>query len=141
MTVYKCKDRYIVKVCINGKQILRKKYLGRVIKDRDVALECEKDLYLCYGELQKDYEINDLFNIFEEYLFKKYKETSAKRYSNSFNLVVRKYFENRKISQITRSYCEFLNDSINRLSYKNIDPYIYLTKVFINFLSIDNQSP
>lgn len=135
MPVYKNKDRYIVKVCINGKQILRKKYLGRVIKDRDVALECEKDLYLCYGELQKDYEINDLFNIFEEYLFKKYKETSAKRYSNSFNLVVKKYFENRKISQITRSYCEFLNDSINRLPYKSIDPYIYLTKVFINFLS------
>ena len=43
MPVYKIKDRYIVKVCINGKQILRKKYLGRVIKDRDVALECEKD--------------------------------------------------------------------------------------------------
>ena len=135
MSIYKNNGKYIVKVCINGKQILRRKYLGKSMLDKDTALACEKDLYISYGELQKDYEINDLFNLYEEYLFKKYKETSAKRYLNSFNLVVKKYFKDRKVSNITRSYCEFLNDSLNNLNYKAVEPYIFLAKSFITFLS------
>ena len=135
MSIYKENGRYIVKVCINGKQILRRKYLGKSILTKETALACEKDLYISYGELQQDYGINDLFNIYEEYLFKKYKETSAKRYLSSFNLVVKKYFVDRKVSQITRSYCEFLNDSINNLDYKAIEPYIFLAKSFIIFLN------
>ena len=135
MSIYKKSGKYVVKVCINGKQILRRKYLGRTILDKDTALACEKDLYISYGELQKDYVINDLFNLYEEYLFKKYKETSAKRYLNSFNLVVKKYFVDRKVSNITRSYCEFLNDSLNNLSYKAVEPYIFLAKSFLTFLS------
>ena len=134
MSIYKNNGKYIVKVCINGKQILRRKYLGKSMLDKDTALACEKDLYISYGELQKDYEINDLFNLYEEYLFKKYKETSAKRYLNSFNLVVKKYFKDRKVSNITRSYCEFLNDSLNNLNYKAVEPYIFLAKSFITFL-------
>ena len=135
MSIYKANGKYIVKVCINGRQILRRKYLGKTITSKEAASECERDLFLSYGESLKDYYINDLFNLFEEYLFKRFKETSAKRYLNSFNLVVKKYFENRKVSNITRSYCEFLNDSLNYLNYKAIEPYIYLTKLFINFLS------
>lgn len=136
MSIYKDKDRYIVKVCINGRQILRRKYLGRIIATKQMALDCERDLFLQYSDEQKDYEINDLFNLFEEYLFKKYKETPAKRYLNSFNYVIKKYFVKKKISNITRSYCEFLNDSINNLSYSGIEIYIFLVKTFINFLSL-----
>lgn len=135
MPVYKSNDKYIVKVCINGRQILRRKYLGKEILDKSTALQCEKDLLLSYGELQHDYEINDLFNLYEEYLFKKYKETSAKRYLNTFNNVIKKYFINRKVSEITRSYCEFINDAINNLNYKRIDVYLFVCKSFIIFIN------
>ncbi|MFA6755648.1 MAG: site-specific integrase [Bacilli bacterium] len=135
MPIYKEGSLFFVKVCINGKQILRRKYLGRQIDTYERALLCERDLYIQYKECDVDYKINDLFNLFEEYLFKKLKETSAKRYLYTFNNVFKKYFENRNVSDITRSYCEFLNDSINNLPYKRIDIYIYVVKLFINFLS------
>ena len=79
MPIYRDKNKYIVKVCINGKQILRRKYLGLPIDSLNIARKCEKDLYIRYKERVGDYNINDLFNLFEDYLFKKYKETSAKR--------------------------------------------------------------
>lgn len=136
MPYYKNKDGYyIVKVSINGKQILRRKYLGYKIVNVDKALLCERDLMIQYNDLQEDYNINDLFNLFEEYLFKRLKETSAKRYLYTFNNVFKKYFKNRTIKEITRSYCEFINDSVNNLNYKRIDVYIYVLKLFINFLS------
>lgn len=134
MSIYKNDGKYIVKLCINGKQVLRRKYLGKSIFTMEQALMCEKDLKVTYGDLKEDYLIDDLFNIFEEYLFKKYKETSAKRYLSSFNLVVKKFFAGKKVSDITRSYCSFLNDSINNLPYKSIDPYIFLSKCFLIFL-------
>ena len=70
MPIYKEEDnKYFVKICINGKQILRRKYLGRTINSFEMASQCEKDLILRYKERLGDYEINDLFNLFEEYLF------------------------------------------------------------------------
>jgi len=135
MPIYKSENKYYVIVSINGKKICRRKYLGRSIDSKEMALNCERDLKIHYSDLQSDYKINDLFNLFEEYLFKKLKETSAKRYLYTFNNVFKKYFENRSISEITRSYCEFINDSINNLPYKRIDVYIYVVKLFINFLS------
>jgi integrase len=135
MPIYKNENKYYVIVSINGKKICRRKYLGRSIDSKEMALNCERDLKIHYSDLQNDYKINDLFNLFEEYLFKKLKETSAKRYLYTFNNVFKKYFENRSVSEITRSYCEFINDSINNLPYKRIDVYIYVVKLFINFLS------
>lgn len=135
MPIYKDKDRYIVKVCINGKQILRRKYLGRDMLTKSIAMKCEKDLIIQYNSRLDDYKINDLFSLFEEYLFKKYKETSAKRYLSSFNLVIMKYFKDLNISDITPNYLEYVNDCINNLNYKGIEVYIFLAKSFINFLS------
>ncbi len=135
MPIYKSENKYYVIVSINGKKICRRKYLGRSIDSKEMALNCERDLKIHYSDLQSDYKINDLFNLFEEYLFKKLKETSAKRYLYTFNNVFKKYFENRSVSEITRSYCEFINDSINNLPYKRVDVYIYVVKLFINFLS------
>lgn len=135
MPIYKEKDRYIVKISIGGKQILRRKYLGRDMTTKSVAMKCEKDLFIQYNSRLDDYKINDLFNLFEEYLFKKYKETSAKRYLSSFNLVIKKYFKDLKISDITPNYLEYVNDSINNLKYKGIEVYLFLAKSFVNFLS------
>ena len=135
MPIYKDKDRYIVKISIGGKQILRRKYLGREMLTKSQALKCEKDLFIQYNERLNDYKIDDLFNLYEEYLFKKYKETSAKRYLSSFNLVIKNYFVGLKISDITPNYCEYINDSINNLKYKGIEVYLFLVKSFIDFLS------
>ena len=134
MPIYKEKDRYIVKVCINGKQILRRKYLGREINSLKEAKECEKDLILQYSERLKDYKLNDLFNLFEEYLYKRYKETSAKRYLYAFNGHIKDYFKNKKISFITTSYLEYVNDSINGLAYKDIESLLFILKTFLSFL-------
>ena len=135
MPIYKENNRYIVKISIHGRQILRKLYLGKIMTDKTTAYECERDLYLKYADKQRDYKIDELFNLYEDYLFKKYKETSAKRYLSTFNLVIKKYFVNKNISDITSSYCEFINDSLNSLPYKDIKVYIFITKSFINFLS------
>ena len=89
------------------------------------------DLILRYKERLGDYEINDLFNLFEEYLFKRYKETSAKRYLYTFNYSIKGYFINRKVSDITSTYCEFINDSINILKIKSKRNLIFITKTFI----------
>jgi len=134
MPIYKNGEYYIVKISINGRQILRRKYLGRKITSKEQALLCERDLNIQYNEQLSNYKIDDLFNLFEEYLFKKYKETSAKRYLNSFNLVIKKYFAGRELKDITNSYLEYVNDSINNLSYKGIFVYIFLCKTFIKFL-------
>lgn len=135
MAIYKKDSNYIVKICINGKQILRRKYLGRTIDSFKMATLCEKDLYIRYTDRFGDYEINDLFNLFEDYLFKKYKETSAKRYLYTFNYSIKGYFMNRKVSEITSTYCEFINDSINMLKLKSKRNLIFITKTFILFLS------
>ena len=74
MSIYYENGKYIVKVCINGRQILRRKYLGKTILDKKSAQACEKDLYISYGDMQKDYEINDLLNLYDDYIFKRYKE-------------------------------------------------------------------
>lgn len=136
MAIYKENEKYIVKVCINGKQILRRKYLGKTILTKDNALACEKDLYISYGDLQKDYEINDLFNIYEEYLFKRYKETSSSTNITVFNKHIKKYFIDRKVSSITRSYLNYVCDSLNAQAYKDIHKLIFVAQSFINFLNL-----
>ena len=100
-----------------------------------MASQCEKKLILRYKERLGDYEINDLFNLFEEYLFKRYKETSAKRYLYTYNYSIKGFFINRKVSDITSTYCEFINDSINILKIKSKRNLIFITKTFILFLS------
>lgn len=135
MSIYKQSGKYVVKVCINGKQILRRKYLGRTILDKDTALACEKDLFIKYSEKQKDYCIDDLFNLFEEYFFKRYKETSATNNLLIFNKHIKKYFVCRNISEITRSYLIYICDSINYLPYKDIHKLVFLTQTFLDFLS------
>ena len=134
MPIYKEKNRYIVKVSINGKQVLRRKYLGRDMLTKSSAILCEKDLITQYSDRQANYKIDELFNLYEEYLYKKYKETSAKRYLSSFNLVIKKYFVGLCIKDITINYCELINDKINNLPYKNIKIYLFLVKSFISFL-------
>ena len=136
MPIYKNGNKYIVKVSINGRQVLRRKYLGKTIDSKEMAIQCEKDLLLRFEEHHKDYSINELFNLFEEYLFKRYKETTAKRYLYSFNLVLKKYFTDRKISDITFSYCDYINECVNSLPHVSIDNYIYLLKTFVSFLSM-----
>ena len=37
MPIYKEVNKYFLKICINGKQILRRKYLGRTINYSDAA--------------------------------------------------------------------------------------------------------
>ncbi|MEG2342369.1 MAG: site-specific integrase [Bacilli bacterium] len=137
MPYYKNKDKdtYFVKVCIHGKQIIRRQYLGRPITSVERAVLCEQDLLIQFNEIDLDYNLNDLNNLFEAYLFNKYKETSAKRYLYTFRNVFKRFFDNRKISNITRSYCELLNDSINKLPYKRLDVYFFILKVYLNFLS------
>lgn len=135
MAIYKKDNKYIVKVCINGKQILRRKYLGREIVTRQQATDCEKDLYLQYSERLKDYDLDSLFSIYEEYLFKRFKETTAKRYLDCFNLHIKKYFVNKKISSLSRAYLEFVNDSLNNVYYKDVKHLIYIAKEFLKFLS------
>lgn len=134
MPIYKENNRYIVKVSVHGRQIMRKQYLGKAILDKQTALECEKDLYIKYSVKQNEYKIDDLFNLYEDYLFKKYKETSAKRYLSSFNLVIKQYFIHKNVSDITPSYCEFINDCVNTLPYQDVKIYIFLVKSFISFL-------
>ena len=37
MPIYKGDNKYFVKICINGKQIFRRKYLGRTINYSDAS--------------------------------------------------------------------------------------------------------
>lgn len=136
MPFYKDKNnRYLVKISINGRQICRRKYLGRPILTKEEAIKCEKSLYLSYSELGFEYNINDLFDIFEEYLFKKYKETSAQNYLYNFNAYIKPYFIDKKVSEITRNYCDYVNDSINDLKFSTINYYVFITRIFVVFLS------
>ena len=136
MSIYKENGRYIVKVCINGKQILRRKYLGKSILDKKSAQACEKDLYISYGDVQKDYEINDLLNLYDDYIFKRYKETSSFTNMTVFNKHIKKYFVDRMISNLSRNYLTFACDQINNSSYKDIHKLIFVAQTFINFLNL-----
>ena len=136
MSIYKENGRYIVKVCINGKQILRRKYLGKSILDKKSAQACEKDLYISYGDVQKDYEINDLLNLYDDYIFKRYKETSSFTNMTVFNKHIKKYFVDRMISNLSRNYLTFVCDQINNSSYKDIHKLIFVAQTFINFLNL-----
>ena len=57
MPIYKENNRYIVKVSVHGRQIMRKQYLGKAILDKQTALECEKDLYIKYSFCLTEYFI------------------------------------------------------------------------------------
>lgn len=139
MPVYfdKKNNTYYVKVFINGRQLLKRKYQDLPIFNKDVALKCEKELLIEYSTSDNIF-IPDLFCIFENYLYKKYKETSAKRYYSLFKLYIRTYFINKFVSNITSSYLMQINDSINELSYKRIKDIIFLLKVFLKFLKTYN---
>lgn len=134
MSIYKKDGHYIVKVSINGKQILRRQYLGRTIVSKDQVLDFERDLYLEFSDRQKDYNIDELFGLYEDFLYKRYKETSARRYMYTFNFRIKQYFIGHKVSDITRSYLVFVNESINRQSYKDINYLIKLCKQFVDFM-------
>lgn len=135
MSIYKKDGKYIVKVSIQGKQVLRRKYLGLTMTTKEQALSCEKDLFLCYGSSFDSYHINDLFNLYYEYLYHKYKETSAKRYIFTFNSRIKKYFLDKDVKDLNRTYLEFVNDSLNNQVYKDKQYLISLTKQFLIFLT------
>ena len=71
-------NKYIVKVSINGRQVLRRKYLGKTIDSKAIALQCEKDLLLRFEEHHKDYSINDLFNLLKNIFLKDIKKQLLK---------------------------------------------------------------
>ena len=136
MPIYKERDRYVVKVSIQGKQVFRRKYLGRTMINKEQAIKCERDLIIQYNELNDDYEINNLFGLFEDYLFKKYKETSVSTNITVFNKHIKVYFAGRKISDITRSYLVYINDKLNNIVYKDVHKLIFVSQMFIDFLSL-----
>lgn len=135
MAIYKKGDRFLVKISMNGRQILRRTYLGRPILDKKTAVKCQNDLFIQYSESCEDYKINDLLNLYEDYLFKKYKETTASKYLQEFNNHLLTFFKDRKVSEITRSYLVFINDSINNFKLDCRIEYIKLIKTFCIFLS------
>ena len=88
MPIYKEDNKYFVKICINGKQILRRKYLGRTINSFEIASQCEKDLK------KNDFLFKSSFTN-----YKVIGETTIKRmlvyYCNKANLKVIKIHEFR----------------------------------------------
>lgn len=136
MPIYKDnKGYFIVKICMNGIQFTRRRYKGKRIECLDDAKKCEKDLYTTYSEQQDDYKIDDLLTPFEEYLFKKFKETTAMRDLYTFKKRILPYFKGKTLSKINRSYMEYVCDSINGQDYKDVKGLIKIAKTFLNFLS------
>ena len=85
-------------------------YLGRTILDKDIALTCEKDLLIKHFEKQKDYCIVDLLNLFEEYFFKRYKETSPTNNLLIFNKPT------KKMKLLVHLTMESINSSMIKIS-------------------------
>lgn len=138
MPYYKSKDgSYFVKVFLSGKQVIRRKYLGEKMLTKEQAMKCEQALLISKSKkVSFDYEMDVLFDLFIEHLYKTHKETSGKRYSIVFNKHIKKYFIDKQISDITRPYLYFVNDSINNMDYKDISHVVYIAKLFIKFLQI-----
>ena len=135
MPIYKVNNKYIVKVSINGKQILRRKYLGKDIFTKEIALKCEKDLLIKFSEAKEDYIINDLTNLYIDYLYKKYKDTTATGYLYSFFKHIYPLFVDHKISDITRMYIVFVNEEINKVPSASIKKIISIGKSYLEFLT------
>lgn len=134
MPYYKIADgRYFVKISVHGKQVLRRIYLGLPMYSEDVAMLCERDLKIEYSDIQTDYELNDLVNLYEEYFYKTHKETSAKRCIYDFRKNVLPYFKGRRVSSLKVGYLDFINDGLNHLPKQSCKCEIYLCKNFLDF--------
>lgn len=136
MPIYKNRNgTYFVKICINNKQLMTRRYHGMPITNKEDAKKAENELFIQYRELKGDQEIDKLFPVFEKYMYKKFKETTTKRDLYLFDKRIKKYFIHKTISEINRQYLQYVCDSINAQDYKDTGGLINLAKKFLCFLS------
>lgn len=135
MPVYKYHTKrgymYYVKINLNGHQIIKRGFL-----DKKDAILFEAKALNSSGLKKRKVEptCNELTSSFEKYLYQKYKESSAYRYTSLYNSYILPFFKNYKVKNITNFVLDQYNQYINRVNYQDKKNIIFLAKVYLQFL-------
>lgn len=136
MPVYSYKTKqgkmYYIKMCINGKQVIKRGF----VEKKEAMLFEAKALNTPTHKKKKEVDVycKELTSSFISFLYKKYKEASAYRYAGMFNLYVLPFFKDYKVTAITNFTIEQFNNFINDLKYSSKKNLIFIAKVYLNFL-------
>lgn len=130
---YKKKDGkyYYCKFRLGNKQVIK-----RGFADKKEALLFEAKALNSSGIKKRkiDYTCSELSSAFIKYLYQKYKESSAYRYTCVYNHYIISFFKNYKVKNITNFILEQYNQYVNKVDYSDKKNIIFLAKVYLQFL-------
>lgn len=124
----KGEQKYYIKITIDNKQ-----YIKRGFDSKRSAAVYIPTLISAYKK-KSEYICEDLTKRFIDYLYSRYKEASAYRYSNLYNQHILPYFGKLKVSKVTNHVLETFNNNVNKIKLKSITNIIFLSKVYVMFL-------
>lgn len=134
---FKKNEYWYFKCCVNSKQYsIRFSESGdRFYRKREAELAEVRFL----SSLKKDKEdciyFYELYDPFEKYLYKRYRNTTATRNLNTFKNHIYPFFENKRISRVDDSLVDKINDYINKLKYKDPKGLFKVAAIWIKFLN------
>lgn len=122
---------YYVKFSVNGRQFLKRGFKTK----KDAQMYVTQQYALANsGRARKNYSVNELTDSFIQYLYQKYKEASAYRYTNVFKHYIESYFKSYKLEQISSFVIEDFNKRINNLKMKSKKDILFIARVYLSFL-------
>lgn len=122
---------YYVKVTIQGKQIFKRGFKTK--KDAQAYASLQFALS-SRSKRNKVSKIKDLSDPFIKYLYEKYKEASAYRYSTTFKRYIEPFFAPLKMENVSEFTLENFNRQINSLKIKSKKDIIFIARVYLSFL-------
>ncbi len=121
---------YYVKIFMAGKQIIKRGFKTKKEAQNYIALQYT----LANKNDKKISNLSELNDVFIQYLYEKYMESSAYRYSKIFNRYINPYFNKYKIDKINSFTIDDFNKYVNKLPLKSKKDILFITKVYLSFL-------
>lgn len=122
---------YFVKFTINGTDFFKRGF--RTKKDAQAYIAQQYTLANNKSKKRIRY-LEELDEPFINYLYQKYKEASAYRYSNVFKRYIQPFFSKLKIESVNSFTIESFNKKINNLFIKSKKDILFIARIYISFL-------
>lgn len=122
---------YYVKIFIQGKQIVKRGFKTK--KDAQAYASLQFALS-SRSKRNKVSKIKELSYSFIKYLYEKYKESSAYRYTNTFKHYIEPFFAPLKIENVSEFTLENFNRQVNNLKIKSKKDILFIARVYLIFL-------
>lgn len=137
---YKKKDGkyYYCKFRLGNKQVIKRGFLDK----KEALLYEAKALNSSVLKRRRiEYICSELSPLFIKYLYQKYKESSAYRYTCVYNCYIIPFFKSYKVKNISNFILEQYNQYVNKVDYADKKNIIFLAKVYLQFLRSYDLDP